>query len=161
MGLQCSAVFVALADPNGKTLVQFYQALFGQAPVSQVPDYAEFQLPGLRLGIFKPKSSHTLEFAAQTGNMSLCLEVEQLEGAIAAIEQAYLETPLTAFDHLLPGEIIAASHGREVYAYDPVGNRLILHEALKHKVLKPETLKPETLKQEAQKGKSKKKAKGK
>jgi hypothetical protein len=79
------------------------------------------------------------------------LEVEQLEGAIAAIEQAYLETPLTAFDHLLPGEIIAASHGREVYAYDPAGNRLILHEALKQ----------ETQKQEVQKSKSKKKAKGK
>ena len=134
MGLQCSAVFVALADPNGKTLVQFYQALFGQAPIAQVPGvYAEFQLPGLRLGIFKPKSSHAVEFAAQTGNMSLCLEVEQLEGAIAAIEQAYLETPLTAFDHMLPGEIMVASHGREVYAYDPAGNRLILHEAQKGK----------------------------
>ena len=132
MGLQCSAVFVALADPNGNTLVQFYQALFGQAPVLQVPGvYAEFQLPGLRLGIFKPKSNQISEFAAQTGNMSLCLEVEQLEGAIAAIEKAYLETPLTAFDHLLPGEIMVVSHGREVYAYDPAGNRLILHEAQK------------------------------
>ncbi|EDX77907.1 hypothetical protein MC7420_7645 [Coleofasciculus chthonoplastes PCC 7420] len=27
-----------------------------------------------------------------------------------------------------PGEIIVASHGREIYAYDPNGNRLILHQ---------------------------------
>ncbi|MBD3884152.1 hypothetical protein IFO70_20605 [Phormidium tenue FACHB-886] len=132
MSLQCSAVFVALADPDGKTLVQFYRALFGQEPaLYQVGVYAEFHLPGLRLGIFKPKLSHALEFAAQAGSMSLCLEVEQLEAAIAAIEQAYLDTPLTAFNYLLPEEITTTSHGREVYAYDPAGNRLILHETKK------------------------------
>jgi hypothetical protein len=27
-----------------------------------------------------------------------------------------------------PGEIITASHGREIYTYDPAGNRLILHQ---------------------------------
>jgi hypothetical protein len=28
-----------------------------------------------------------------------------------------------------PGEITTASHGREIYAYDPNSNRLILHES--------------------------------
>ncbi|MGL4502923.1 MAG: glyoxalase, partial [Planktothrix sp.] len=26
------------------------------------------------------------------------------------------------------GEIITAAHGREIYAYDPMGNRLILYQ---------------------------------
>ncbi|MGL4621884.1 MAG: VOC family protein, partial [Chroococcidiopsis sp.] len=27
------------------------------------------------------------------------------------------------------GQIVTASHGREIYAYDPDGNRIILHQA--------------------------------
>ena len=52
--------------------------------------------------------------------MSLCLEVEQLETAIEHLR-------CLGFPPL--GEIVVASHGREIYAYDPAGNRLILHEA--------------------------------
>ncbi|HEY9629960.1 MAG TPA: hypothetical protein V6C84_21930 [Coleofasciculaceae cyanobacterium] len=129
MALQCSTVFVALADPDGKTLVRFYRQLFAQEPVWLVPEvYAEFQLPGLRLGIFKPSMIHRSEFEGQAGSISLCLEVEQLEEAIAAVEQAFTETRLTG-EHLFPGDILTSAHGREVYAYDPAGNRLILHEA--------------------------------
>ncbi|EKQ68223.1 Glyoxalase/Bleomycin resistance protein/Dioxygenase superfamily [Leptolyngbyaceae cyanobacterium JSC-12] len=51
--------------------------------------------------------------------MSLCLEVENLEGAIAH---------LTQLGYPPPGEILTASHGREIYAYDPDGNWLILHQ---------------------------------
>jgi len=128
MTLQCSTVFVALADPDGKTLVRFYRQLFGQEPVWHVPEvYAEFQISGLRLGIFKPSLIHRSEFETQAGSISLCIEVEQLEEAIASVEQAFIQTRLTG-DHLLPSDIITASHGREVYAYDPAGNRLILHE---------------------------------
>lgn len=128
MALQCSTVFVALADPDGKTLMRFYRQLFGQEPVRHIPEvYAEFQLPGLRLGIFKPSTVHRSEFEGQAGSISLCIEVDQLEEAIASVEQAFVETRLTG-DHLLPGDIITSSHGREVYAYDPAGNRLILHE---------------------------------
>jgi hypothetical protein len=133
MILQCSTVFVALADPDGKTLVRFYTHLFDQEPILHRPGvYAEFQLPGLRLAIFKPTTGHRSEFEGQAGSISLCIEVEELEGAIAAIEKAFISARLSA-DHLLPGEIMTASHGREVYAYDPLGNRLILHEALKCK----------------------------
>lgn len=118
---QCRAVFVTLVDGAEATLVQFYQQLFGQAPHPYIPQvYAEFQLPGLRLGIFQPKATHQPEFAASSsGGMSLCLEVENLERAIDRLVQ--LGCPP-------PGTIIAAAHGREVYAYDPAGNRLILHE---------------------------------
>jgi predicted enzyme related to lactoylglutathione lyase len=138
MALQCSTVFVALADPDGKTLVRFYRQLFGQEPVWHVPEiYAEFQLPGLRLGIFKPSTIHRSEFESQAGSISLCIEVEQLEEAIASVEQAFTETRLTG-DHLLPGDIITSSHGREVYAYDPAGNRLILHETHLPKMPKAE-----------------------
>lgn len=133
MTLQCSTVFVALADPDGKTLVRFYTQLLGQEPALHVPDvYAEFQLPGLRLGIFKPKTAHRAEFEGQTGSMSLCIEVDRLEAAIDSVEQAFVTARLPG-DHLLPGDIMTVSHGREVYAYDPVGNRLILHESSKPK----------------------------
>jgi predicted enzyme related to lactoylglutathione lyase len=122
MGLQCSAVFVALADWDGGKLNAFYQALFGQKPSVEIPQvYIEFQLPGIRLGIFNPKAAHRAEFvSSSSGGMSLCLEVEDLEEAIAH---------LTNLGYPPPDEIQSASHGREIYAYDPCGNRLILHES--------------------------------
>jgi predicted enzyme related to lactoylglutathione lyase len=108
-------VFVPLADPEGDTLWRFYQQLFGLEPAVYLPQvYAEFDLPGLRLGIFKPKD--VAEFGG-TGNMSLCVEVADLEAAIAC---------LSALGQPPPGAIKVASHGREIYAYDPLGNRLIL-----------------------------------
>jgi predicted enzyme related to lactoylglutathione lyase len=104
-----NAVFVALAD--GGTLVAFYKALFGQ------------ELPGIRLGLFNPKATHRAEFVApSSGGMSLCIEVENLDAAIAHL--THLGCPP-------PGDIQQASHGREIYAYDPCSNRLILHESRK------------------------------
>ncbi len=123
MTMQMSAIFVALADLGQEELVQFYQSLFEQEPTVWLPQvYAEFELPGLKLGIFQPKATHRSEFAGRLGSMSLCLEVEQLE---AAIEH------LTKLGCPPPGEITIASHGREIYAYDPAGNRLILHEGVR------------------------------
>lgn len=120
------AVLLTLADRN-QMLTSFYTQLFNQNPSVHIPGvYAEFQLPGLRLGIFEPKVSNQAEFATvnglsgsvTSGGMSLCLEVQSLEAAITHLTD--LGAPL--------GEIMQASHGREVYAYDPLGNRLILHE---------------------------------
>ncbi|MFM7372329.1 MAG: VOC family protein, partial [Sphaerospermopsis kisseleviana] len=51
--------------------------------------------------------------------LSLCIEVSNLENAIAH---------LTSLGYPPPGKISIASHGREIYAYDPDGNRLILHQ---------------------------------
>jgi predicted enzyme related to lactoylglutathione lyase len=121
MGLGFKTMFVALAAEDLSTLKSFYQGLFEKDPVVDIPNvYAEFQLSGLRLGLFKPKAGHGSEFELSTkSGMSLCIEVEDLEGAIAHI---------TALGSLPLGPIQHASHGREIYAYDPNGNRLILHE---------------------------------
>jgi predicted enzyme related to lactoylglutathione lyase len=122
VSLRCSAIYIALADLDGHTLKKFYQALLEQDPVVDIPDvYAEFVLTGLRIGLFKPSNIHQTEFASlSSGSMSLCIEVESIEGAIAH---------LTTLGYPPSGPIQHSSHGREIYAYDPQGNRLILHEA--------------------------------
>lgn len=113
--------FATLASEELSALVEFYQGLLNQVPQSYVPGrYAEFALPGLKLALFKPSSGHKPEFRGPAGSMSLCLEVGDIVGAIAT---------LTHLGHPPPGDIIHASHGQEIYAYDPAGNRLILHQA--------------------------------
>lgn len=119
--LHTSTVFVTLVDPDGETLTRFYSLLFGEPSVHIPRVYSEFQLPGLRLGLFEPQENHADEFSGRSGGMSLCVEVADLERAIAQF--AALGCPP-------PGEITIASHGREIYAYDPLGNRLILHEKM-------------------------------
>lgn len=122
MGFNCIKAFVTLAAFDFDQLVQFYQKLLDREPVPYLPSvYAEFQLKGLTLGIFKPKTSHQKEFASVGSGMSLCLEVENLDEAIAF---------LTKMGYPPAGEITIASHGQEIYAYDPQGNRLILHESI-------------------------------
>ncbi len=112
--------FITIATVDLVTVVEFYQQLFDKKPDSYIPNvYAEFKLTNLRLGIFKPKNKQ--EFANSAGSgMSICIEVENLEAAIAH---------LTNIGYPPPDEIINASHGREIYAYDPIGNRLILHQS--------------------------------
>jgi predicted enzyme related to lactoylglutathione lyase len=119
----CTSAFVTLASVNFERLVGFYSELLDQAARPYQRDrYAEFQLPGLRLAIFKPQADQVSQFAApSSGAMSLCLEVTDLARAIAQ---------LTRLGHAPPGPVLTASHGREVYAYDPDGNRLILHQSL-------------------------------
>lgn len=119
MVIQFTDSFVTLAAFDIELLVHFYSQLLG-TPTFQISNvYAQFQLPGLRLGIFKPKESNMQEFKSAKSRISLCLEVTDLEDAIAH---------LTTLGYPPPGEIITASHGREIYAYDPEGNRLILHQ---------------------------------
>lgn len=122
MVFQCTEAFVTLASVDSEQLVLFYTNLLKQEPKPYIPNvYGEFQLPGLRLGIFKPKQTNQSEFENPVkSGMSLCLEVSDLEGAIAH---------LTGLGYPPSGEILTASHGREIYAYDPAGNRLILHQS--------------------------------
>ncbi|MBF2020505.1 MAG: VOC family protein [Hydrococcus sp. C42_A2020_068] len=122
MFFKYTEAFVAIAAIDFEALVQFYRRLLERDPKPYIPNgYAEFQLTGLRLGIFCPKESHQQEFANSVGSgMSLCLEVEDLESAIAH---------LTEIGYPPPGAITIASHGREIYTYDPAGNRLILHQS--------------------------------
>ncbi|BAZ50206.1 hypothetical protein NIES4103_28200 [Nostoc sp. NIES-4103] len=112
---------VTIASVDFDNLVNFYINLLGQKPASFIPNvYADFQLPGVRLGIFQPKKIHESEFEnSARSKLSLCLEVSSLEDAIAH---------LTTLGCPPPGEISIASHGREIYAYDPDGNRLIFHQ---------------------------------
>lgn len=114
--------FITIASPEISILVEFYSQLLKQKPHTYIPNtYAEFNLLGLRLGIFQPKKESLGEFAnSKDSNMSICLEVEDLAAALAH---------LTAMGYPPPGEIISASHGQEIYAYDPLGNRLILHQS--------------------------------
>lgn len=118
--MQLEQIFVALAAPESESLILFYRDFFEQDPTIWRPGiYAEFALPGLKLGIFQPQAAHQAEFQGRAGSISLCLEVVQLEAAIARLSQ---------LGYPPPGSVITTSHGREIYAYDPAGNRLILHE---------------------------------
>ncbi|MCU0538108.1 MAG: VOC family protein [Hydrococcus sp. Prado102] len=122
MTFEYTDVFVALAATELETLVQFYSRLLALEPKAYLPDsYAEFQLSGgLRLSIFKPEEKNYQEFASAKSSTSLCLEVEDLENAIAHI---------TEMGYPPPGEIAIASHGREIYAYDPLGTRIIFYQS--------------------------------
>jgi predicted enzyme related to lactoylglutathione lyase len=122
MVFKYTEAFVTIATVNLDNLVNFYTQLFAESPTTLIPNvYAEFRLVSMRLGIFQPKKSHELEFQDSTkSKISLCIEVSNLEAAIAH---------LTNLGYPPPGEISVASHGREIYAYDPDGNRLILHQA--------------------------------
>lgn len=111
--------FVALATTQLNRQIGFYRAFLAVEPVPLTPTYAEFRLPGLRLALFTPKTDHCKEFAQSAGSaMSLCLEVADLESAIARLQ---------TLGHSPIGDIMQTSHGQEIYAYDPDGNRLILH----------------------------------
>ncbi|MBW4688433.1 MAG: VOC family protein [Komarekiella atlantica HA4396-MV6] len=123
MGFQYTDAIATIAAINFEDLVSFYTKLLEQKPATLIPNvYAEFHLASLRLGIFKPKKIHESEFGSIVeSKISLCLEVSNLEDAIAH---------LTALGYPPPGNISIASHGREIYAYDPDGNRLILHQTL-------------------------------
>lgn len=113
-------VFIAISTNNIQTLVDFYSQFFQKQPSVYSPFvYAEFRLEKLRIGIFQPKSDHQPEFDNLGSSMSLCIEVEDLKQAIAF---------LTDMGYAPPGEIMKVSHGQEVYAYDPDGNRLILYQ---------------------------------
>ncbi len=122
MAISYQNAFVTIATTKLGQVVDFYCQLLSQKPQVYLPQvYAEFQLRGLRLGIFQPQADHIKEFIHGHGStMSLCFEVDNLEAAVAL---------LTALGYPPPGTIISASHGQEIYAYDPMGNRLILHQS--------------------------------
>ncbi len=120
--MKIKRAFVTIGTVEWGKVVNFYQGLLQQSPtVYFEKKYAEFQISGLILSIFKPQSSHELEFSqSQRSGFSLCLEVENLTDAIQH---------LTDFGYALSDQTLKTSHGQEIYAYDPVGNRLILHQS--------------------------------
>ena len=122
MVFQYTDAFVTIATTDIENIVLFYTDFLGEKPIKLIPNvYGEFQLIGVKLGIFQPKKTNESEFInSLKSKISLCLEVSNLEDAIAH---------LTALGYPPPGEITTASHGREIYAYDPDGNRIILHQS--------------------------------
>jgi predicted enzyme related to lactoylglutathione lyase len=117
------SALVTIASVNFDVIVDFYTQFLGSAPDRFIShSYAEFPISGIHLGIFCPQPSHRDEFShpSQSG-MSICLEVTSLERSI---------DKLTQLGYPPPGQITTASHGREIYAYDPDGNRLILHQSV-------------------------------
>ena len=121
MSVALKSIFLALSSLKLDPQVSFYSAFLQIAPSVKTDSYAEFVLPGMRIAIFVPKADSAYEFAAKSsGPMSLCLEVEDLERAIAHLK---------SIGHAPPGNIMHTSHGQEIYAYDPDGNRLILHQS--------------------------------
>jgi predicted enzyme related to lactoylglutathione lyase len=125
MAFHLSTAFVTIAsnsaDSDFDHLVAFYKGLSSQEPNPFLPQvYAEFNLPSLRLGIFRPKDSNSSEFNhSANSSISICLEVDSLEKVIEHLEK---------LGYPSQREIMTASHGREIYAYDPAGNRLIFHQ---------------------------------
>ncbi|WP_016953522.1 glyoxalase/bleomycin resistance/dioxygenase family protein [Anabaena sp. PCC 7108] len=120
--MQYTHALVTIATVNFDNLVNFYTQVLEQEPKNLISSvYAEFEISSLCLGIFQPKKNYESEFTTNAKSpLSLCLEVSNLENAI---------THLQYLGYSPPGEISTASHGREVYAYDPDGNRLILHQS--------------------------------
>ena len=113
--------FLTIGTEKFTEVVDFYRQFLGQDPNPYNPTkYAEFRIQGFRLAIFYPKSDHKAEFSNTGGSaFSLCLAVKDLDSAIAFLQNLGY-SPTT--------EIQTSSHGREIYAYDPAHNRLILYQ---------------------------------
>jgi predicted enzyme related to lactoylglutathione lyase len=124
---------MTIAAPQFEQSVAFYHQLFQQESATYIPNvYAEFHVSGLRLALYNPRDQEAR--STPYPSVSLCLEVESLEDAIAH---------LTALGYPPPGTILHPSHGREIYAYDPDGNRIILYQpALKTDSLAAKPVQP-------------------
>ncbi|WP_337175665.1 VOC family protein [Paludisphaera sp.] len=122
MGIDFTGAFAAIGAEDFARAVAFYGALFGREPDERIRDsYAAFHLPALRLAIFRPRAGGADDFRNPSDRrtaLNLVLEVPDLGRAVAEIERLG-GTVAPPFD---------APHGREAYAYDPDGNRLILVE---------------------------------
>lgn len=111
---------VAIAAINFDEMKQFYCRILQQEPARSIQDvYVEFQLPDLRLGLFKPRPDNRPEFLHDTrSTASIVLEVLDIDEAAKHFRAV----------GCTPGKIIDAFHGKEFYVYDPAQNRLIIHE---------------------------------
>lgn len=120
--MQIQKVWVTIAATNFDRTLEFYRQILEQDPIALIPHvYAEFQVADLQLGIYAPRGSErAVNF--QFPQMSLCFEVECLESAIEHLAKFGVPS----------SKIITASHGRELYVYDPDGNRIILHQPLRN-----------------------------
>jgi predicted enzyme related to lactoylglutathione lyase len=111
---------IAIAAINFDEMQQFYTTILQQEPTSRIRDvFVEYQLPELRLDLFKPREANRPEFQQNTrSTLNIVLEVRDIEAAAKHFASVGCQ----------PGKIIDAFHGKEFYAYDPAQNRLIVHQ---------------------------------
>ncbi len=121
MTLEYNKCLVTLATVNFNLMTSFYQKLFDKNPHIYIDNsYAEYQLKGLILGIFKPRKNEQDNFVnTSKSTISLCIEVTDLNQSIESLKVLGLT---------LSQNIIKDIHGEELYIYDPDGNRLILYQ---------------------------------
>ena len=81
-------VFVAIAATDISQTIDFYGKLLQLEPEKYIPNvYAEFTFQQFAIAIFQPSPNNLDEFNnSQGSSMSLCLEVPDLEAAIAFIK---------------------------------------------------------------------------
>ena len=102
MSFLYSAALVTLADLDKEVLVKFYTKFLDLEPNPYIPNtYAEFQLSGLRLGIFKPKDSHKSEFVnrAKTG---MSLAQEWVAAPVPCNSNSSGPSPMVCTCHVMP-----------------------------------------------------------
>ncbi len=119
--LHYQRAWITLAPRNFSKACEFYSNLLGKPPDQTLMRsnqliYAEFHLTGFNLGIYAPKFQPQ---ASGYSSLSMCFQVDDLETSIELI---------TNLGYPPAGEIVTASHGREVYVFDPDENRLILYQ---------------------------------
>jgi predicted enzyme related to lactoylglutathione lyase len=123
MTMEFDEASAAIGSEDFGRALAFYSAILGREPDERLGDgYAAFRLPGLHLQVFRPKRGGGADFANPPGRragLNLVFRVASLDRALAEVERAG-GAATAAF---------STSHGREAYAYDPDGNRLILVES--------------------------------
>jgi catechol 2,3-dioxygenase-like lactoylglutathione lyase family enzyme len=114
--------FLTLATNQWQRAVDFYGHLLAQSPQAVQPNrFAAFDLQGLRLAIYCPKAEERISPASYYPVLSICLQVPSLAQSLIHLQSLNLD----------PGDVQNSSHGREVYLYDPDGNRIIIYEPLR------------------------------
>ncbi|GHO41917.1 VOC family protein [Ktedonospora formicarum] len=111
---------LAIAAIHFDEMKEFYTKILQEEPIRQVKDvYVEFQIPELRIGLFKPRPDNRPEFMHDTrSTASIVLEVIDIHEAANHFRSV----------GCTPGKIVDTFHGQEFYAYDPAQNRLIVHQ---------------------------------
>lgn len=111
---------LAIAAINFNEMKEFYSKILQEEPIRHIKDvYVEFQLPELRIGLFKPRPDNRPEFMHDTrSTASIVLEVIDINDAANHFRSV----------GCTPGKIVDTFHGKEFYAYDPAQNRLIVHQ---------------------------------
>jgi catechol 2,3-dioxygenase-like lactoylglutathione lyase family enzyme len=118
MTLTITRACVTIAASNWQQSIHFYQTLLNLAPQAHQPDrYAEFRLSDLTLVLYSPKNQEAPQPQSYP-SLSLCLYVQDLDQAVQLLNKTGQADWV----------IQTSSHGREIYATDPDGNRVILYE---------------------------------